>query len=96
MTDVTRRSLLLGSSALAAGAVLGGPSLLEWGKAWAAESPFKPEKGARLRILRYARFVAPRASWQIGYAILCCSATFAIFSIPFWAHTPMMTSPWSP
>jgi multiple sugar transport system substrate-binding protein len=47
----------VGSGALAASAAFGGSSLLESAKAWAADSPFKPERGARLRLLRYARFV---------------------------------------
>lgn len=57
MQDFTRRSVLLGSSALAAGAALTGPALLDWAKAWAQEMPFKPEKGAKLRMLRWNRFV---------------------------------------
>ena len=57
MSNFTRRQLLQGSTALAAGAALTGPALLDWAKAWAAENPFKPEKGAKLRALRWNRFV---------------------------------------
>ncbi len=57
MKDITRRGVLKGSTALAAGAALSGTALLDWAKAWAAESPFKPEPGAKLRALRWNRFV---------------------------------------
>ena len=57
MKDITRRGVLQGSTALAAGAALTGTALLDWAKAWAAESPFKPEAGAKLRALRWNRFV---------------------------------------
>lgn len=63
MTDhiiggVSRRSVLKGSTALAAGVALGGAgSLVDLTRAWAADSPFQPEKGAKLRMLRWNRFV---------------------------------------
>ncbi len=57
MTDFTRRDVLRGTTALTAGALLGGATLLDWAKAWAAEQPFKPEAGAKLRALRWNRFV---------------------------------------
>lgn len=57
MIEINRRRLLQGSTALGAGALLGGTSLLDWAKAWAEEMPFKPEKDAKLRALRWNRFV---------------------------------------
>ncbi len=57
MMKFTRRNILKGTTALGAGAVLAGSGLLDWAKAWAAENPFKPEKGATLRMLRWNRFV---------------------------------------
>lgn len=57
MQDLTRRGVLLGGSALAAGAALTGPALTDWARAWAQDMPFKPEKGAKLRMLRWNRFV---------------------------------------
>lgn len=57
MTDISRRSVLQGTTALAAGAALAGSDLLGWARAWAADNPFKPEDGAKLRMLRWNRFV---------------------------------------
>jgi multiple sugar transport system substrate-binding protein len=58
MIRLNRRRMLQGSTALGAGgALLGGTSLLDWSRAWADEMPFKPEKGAKLRALRWNRFV---------------------------------------
>ncbi len=58
MIRLNRRRLLQGSTALGAGtALLGGTSLLDWARAWADEMPFKPEKDAKLRALRWNRFV---------------------------------------
>jgi multiple sugar transport system substrate-binding protein len=34
-----------------------GPALLEWAKAWAQNAPWKPEKGAKLSMLRWKYFV---------------------------------------
>jgi len=48
--------MLLGAGALA-GAGLGGASLGNRTSAWAESSPFVPEKGARLKLLRWQRFV---------------------------------------
>jgi len=45
---------------LKAGAVMAGAStanLLAWAQAWAQSSPFKPEKGAKLSIMRWKRFI---------------------------------------
>jgi multiple sugar transport system substrate-binding protein len=57
MTIVTRRTLVKGSTALAAAGALTGPALLEWAKAWAQSAPWKPESGARLSLLRWKYFV---------------------------------------
>jgi multiple sugar transport system substrate-binding protein len=54
MTITRRRFLETG--ALAAGAALS-PRLLDWADAWAQEQPFKPESGARLRLLRWSKFL---------------------------------------
>jgi len=56
MTIIGRRRMLLGAGALA-GAALVGSSLDERARAWAAEQPFQPEVGARLRLLRWRSFV---------------------------------------
>lgn len=56
MAGITRRNMLR-TSAVAAGATLAGTSLLDWTKAWAQDMPFKPEDGAKLRMLRWNRFV---------------------------------------
>ena len=56
MTILTRRALVKGGTALTAGA-LSGPALLEWSKAWAQSSPWKPEPGAQLSMLRWKYFV---------------------------------------
>ncbi|MGB0087821.1 MAG: ABC transporter substrate-binding protein [Rhodomicrobiaceae bacterium] len=57
MTHLTRRALMLGSTALAATGALSGSALLEWAKAWAQTAPWKPEKGAELSLLRWKYFV---------------------------------------
>ena len=57
MQDFTRRALLQGGTALAAGAALTGPALLDWAKAWAEDAPWKPEAGAKLTLMRWKRFV---------------------------------------
>jgi len=44
--------------ALRAGAALAlGARLVDWTYAWAAEQPFKPERGAWLRFLRWSKFL---------------------------------------
>jgi multiple sugar transport system substrate-binding protein len=57
MTDVNRRALIKGGTALATTAALTGPALLEWAKAWAQTAPWKPEKGAQVSLLRPKSFV---------------------------------------
>jgi multiple sugar transport system substrate-binding protein len=57
MNKITRRDAIKTGAGVAAGAALGGGSLLKWAEAWAAEMPFEPEPGASLRALRWNRFV---------------------------------------
>ena len=60
MTKMTtdRRSLLKGSAAgLAAASVLSAEQLFNMASAWAQTAPWKPEKGAKLNVLRWKRFV---------------------------------------
>ena len=57
MHDFTRRSLLQGGTALAAAGALTGPALLDFAKAWAQTAPWKAEKGAKLTVMRWKRFV---------------------------------------
>jgi multiple sugar transport system substrate-binding protein len=57
MTLITRRDALKTGAGYAAAAGLGGAALLESARAFAQEAPWKPEKGASLRILRWQRFV---------------------------------------
>lgn len=57
MTNFTRRTLMQGGTAVAATGALTGPALLEYAKAWAQASPWKPEAGAKLTVMRWKRFV---------------------------------------
>src|SRR3954470_3366531 len=57
MHDFTRRSLLQGGTALATAGALTGPALLEYAKAWAQAAPWQAEKGAKLTVMRWKRFV---------------------------------------
>src|SRR5258707_910468 len=57
MTTFTRRTLVKGGTALAAAGALTGPALLDWAKAWAQNAPWKPEKDAKLSMLRWKYFV---------------------------------------
>lgn len=53
-----RRSLLKGSAGLlAAAATMSADELLGYAKAWAQTSPWKPEPGAKVNLLRWKRFV---------------------------------------
>ncbi|MCA0417162.1 MAG: substrate-binding domain-containing protein [Proteobacteria bacterium] len=52
-----RRGFLKGSAAFGAGALLTGSGLTEFARAWAQATPFKAEKGAKLTVLRWKRFV---------------------------------------
>ena len=57
MTDFTRRSMVQGGTVLAAAGALTGPALLDWTKAWAQAAQWKPEKGAKITLLRWKRFI---------------------------------------
>src|SRR3974390_1149508 len=57
MTFVTRRTLAKAARGAAAASSLIGPALLDWAKAWAQAAPWKPEKGAKLSMLRWKYFV---------------------------------------
>src|SRR5947207_13824829 len=57
MHDFTRRTLLQGGTALATAGALTGPALFDFAKAWAQAAPWKPEKGAKLTVMRWKRFV---------------------------------------
>ncbi|NVN87428.1 MAG: ABC transporter substrate-binding protein [Rhodopseudomonas sp.] len=60
MSDFTpdRRTLLKGSAlTLAAAATMSAEQLLGYAKAWAADAPWKPEKGAKINLMRWKRFV---------------------------------------
>ena len=56
MSKFTRRDLLKTTAGLAIGAVAG-PALIDAARVWAADSPFQPEEGAELRLLRWRFFV---------------------------------------
>ena len=55
MTIIDRRSLLQGGTALAAAGMLSGEALLDYARAWAQASPWKPEKGAKITVMRWKR-----------------------------------------
>ncbi len=57
MNDVNRRKFLEGSAGMVAGASAVGGSTLLGAPALAQSLAFKPEKGAKLRVLRWSRFV---------------------------------------
>jgi len=57
MQNFTRRALVKGGTALGAASALSGPALLQWAKAWAQNAPWKPEKNAKLAMLRWKYFV---------------------------------------
>jgi multiple sugar transport system substrate-binding protein len=57
MTNFTRRALVKGATAAGALTALSGPALLDWAKAWAQNAPWKPEKDAKLSMLRWKYFV---------------------------------------
>lgn len=56
--ELSRRRLLQGTAATGALVTAAGASnLFGFAKAWAADSPFKPEPGAKLQLTRWKRFV---------------------------------------
>ena len=57
MSDIKRRDFLKASAGVAAGAALGTGSALFSPEAAAQQFKITPEKGAKLRVLRWKRFV---------------------------------------
>jgi multiple sugar transport system substrate-binding protein len=57
MINVNRRALLKGAAAAGAVGAMGQSGLLGFAQAWAQAAPWKPEKGAKLQLLRWQRFV---------------------------------------
>src|SRR5207302_5747471 len=57
MTEFNRRKFLEGTAGVAAAATIGTGTALFSGPAHAQATAFKPEKGAKLRVLRWSRFV---------------------------------------
>ena len=57
MTEFNRRKFLEGSAGVAAAATLGTGTTLFTPLAQAQTLALKPEKGAKLRVLRWSRFV---------------------------------------
>jgi multiple sugar transport system substrate-binding protein len=57
MTEFNRRKFLESSAGVAAAATLGTGAAVFAPSVYAQASPFKPEKGAKLRVLRWSRFV---------------------------------------
>lgn len=57
MKYVNRRSLLKGAAAAGAVGALSQTGLMEFAQAWAQAAPWKAEKGAKLQLLRWKRFV---------------------------------------
>lgn len=71
---MTRREVLKGAAALAGAAVLEASHLSLFAEAWAQRSQWKPEKGAKLQLLRWKRFVQ---SEEDGFKILVAAFTKA-------------------
>jgi multiple sugar transport system substrate-binding protein len=76
MTDrrTTRRDVLKGGAALAGAAALQAANLSLFAEAWAQSSRWKPEKGAKLQLLRWKRFVQ---SEEDGFMVLVAAFTKA-------------------
>jgi len=76
MTDhkTTRRDVLKGGAALASAAALQAANLSLFAEAWAQSSRWKPEKGAKLQLLRWKRFVQ---SEEDGFMVLVAAFTKA-------------------
>ena len=54
---ITRRDALKAGAAVAGLGALQGADLNSWAQAWAQGAPWKPEKGAKLQVMRWKRFV---------------------------------------
>lgn len=57
MAHFSRRQIIKGGTALAATGAAAHLGLLDWAQAWAQTSPWKPEKDAKLSLLRWKYFV---------------------------------------
>jgi len=57
MKHLNRRSVLKGAAAAGAVGALSQTGLMDFARAWAQAAPWKPEKGAKLQLLRWKRFV---------------------------------------
>jgi multiple sugar transport system substrate-binding protein len=57
MTNLSRRSLVKAGTAVVGAGTLTGSAFFEWAKAWAQTTPWKPENGAQLSMLRWKYFV---------------------------------------
>src|ERR1044072_138671 len=75
MTDFTRRTVLQGGTAFAAAAALSGEALTNWARAWAQAAPWKPEKGAKINLMRWRRFVAAEDAALMKMVAACKAAT---------------------
>ena len=53
----TRRDVLKTGAAVAGLGALQAADLMSWAQAWAQNAPWKPEKGAKLSLLRWKRFI---------------------------------------
>ena len=70
----TRRDVLKGGAALAGATALQASHLALFAQAWAQSSRWKPEKGAKLQLLRWKRFVQ---SEEDGFMVLVAAFTKA-------------------
>jgi len=57
MPKIDRRSLIKGAAAAGAAGAVAQTGLFGFAQAWAQAAPWKPEKGAKLQILRWKRFI---------------------------------------
>src|SRR6185295_139941 len=71
---ITRRDAIKAGAALAGAGALQASQLALFAQAWAQSSPWKPEKGAKLQLLRWKRFVQ---SEEDGFMALVAAFTKA-------------------
>ena len=71
---ITRRDALKAGAALAGAGALQATNLALFAQAWAQAAPWKPEKGAKLQLLRWKRFVQ---SEEDGFMALVAAFTKA-------------------
>jgi multiple sugar transport system substrate-binding protein len=72
--NITRRDALKAGAALAGAGALEAANLTAFAAAWAQSAPWKPEKGAKLQLLRWKRFVQ---SEEDGFMALVAAFTKA-------------------